>query len=269
MSTRPVVIAANWKMHKTRAEALEFAGEYTEWLDAELADAPGHLQVVVAPAYTSLEALVEANPPCGIFAQNMHQASHGPFTGEVSAQMLLDVGAHGVILGHSERRQYFAETNEALADKVSAALNHGLFAMLCVGETLEQRQAGQLEQIVGDQLRIALGSIDIQRALSRLSIAYEPVWAIGTGETATPEQAQLAHEFIRAVLVDVLGHDTAHRIPILYGGSVKPANASELLSQPDIDGALIGGAALDVESFTGIISAGADRARSGAGRLEV
>jgi triosephosphate isomerase len=256
-------------MHKTRPEALEFAGELTDWLDSELPDAPGHLQVVVAPAYTSLESLVEANAPCGVFAQNMHQADNGAFTGEISAQMLVDIGVHGVVLGHSERRQYFAETNEALAEKVSVALNHGLYTMLCVGETLEQRQSGQLEQVVGEQLRVALNGVDVQRALSRLSVAYEPVWAIGTGETASPEQAQDAHAFIRTILTELLGDEAANRIPILYGGSVKPTNAPELLTQPDIDGALIGGAALEVESFTGIIAAGADRARSGVGRVGV
>jgi len=260
MSIRPVVIAANWKMHKTRSEALEFIGELTEWVDSELGDGAAHLQIVVGAPYLSLESLIEANPPCGIYAQNMHQASHGAFTGEISASMLLDVGVHGAILGHSERRQYFAETDEALAEKVSVALHSGLGTMLCVGETLDERRADRVHEVLGRQLRMALASADSARATSRLSIAYEPVWAIGTGETATPDEAQDAHAFIRSVLTELFGSEIADRIPVLYGGSVKPDNAPDLLSRPDIDGALVGGAALEVDSFVGIVAAGRDRA---------
>jgi triosephosphate isomerase len=252
---RNTVIAANWKMHKLRGEAMEYASELSAWIDEHLGDEVPSLHVVVAPSYTCLEQLVEQQPPFGVFAQNMHQADQGAYTGEISPAMLRDIGAHGVILGHSERRQYFAETDESLAEKVQAALAFALRPMLCVGETLEQRKAGQAEQVVAHQLRVALAGVDAQAALPGiLTVAYEPVWAIGTGETATPEIAQQMHAFIRTVLVEVLGDEqAAQSVSLLYGGSVKPDNAAELLGQPDIDGALIGGAGLEVDSFTAVL----------------
>lgn len=256
MTTRPMVIAANWKMHKLRAEAIEYVADLSTWMDDELGDGVRGLQVVVAPTCTSLEQSVEQSPPFAIFAQNMHQADQGAFTGEVGPAMLRDVGVQGVILGHSERRQYFNETDEALAEKVQAALAFQLRPMLCVGESLDERRAGTAEAFVEHQLRSALSGVDAEAAASSLYVAYEPIWAIGTGETATPDLAQQMHALIRSVLADLFGAAIAQQVPVLYGGSVKPANALELLSQADIDGALVGGAALEVDSFSGIIEAG-------------
>jgi len=264
MTQRPVVIAANWKMNKLRAEAMEYVSDLATWIDDHL-ESPG-VQVIVAPTYTSLEQTVEQQPPFGVFAQNMHQADTGAFTGEISPAMLRDIGVSGVILGHSERRQYFNETDEALADKVQAALAFQLRPMLCVGETLAQRKAGDAKGIVEKSLRTALDGLDAEDVASMLYVAYEPVWAIGTGETATPEQAQQMHAHIRSVLGDLFGLAIAAQIPVLYGGSVKADNALELLSASDIDGALVGGAALEVESFSGIIQA-ARRGRIGTGWL--
>ncbi len=259
MTTRPVVIAANWKMNKLRDDALEYVDELTSWADEHLAaSVDDRLEVILAPAFTALDMLIERNAPVGIFAQNMHQSDSGAFTGEISAPMLRDLGVDGVVLGHSERRQYFAETDEALADKVQAAHAFGLRPMLCVGETIEQRRAGDVEAVVGSQLRTALAGIDTAKPLY---LAYEPVWAIGTGETATPAQAQDVHAFIRAQLAELFGVEFSVRVPILYGGSVKASNADELLSQADIDGALVGGASLEVSDFAGILEAGIRRTR--------
>ena len=255
---RPIVLAANWKMHKLRAEAMEWASEFGAWVEDNLTDRGdvSHLQAVVGAPYTVIELLAESNPPFGVFAQNMHQADSGAFTGEISPAMLRDIGAQGVILGHSERRQYFNETDEALAEKVQSALEFGLRPMLCVGETLQQRNAGEAKAVVTRQLRIALAELEEDAVRENmLYLAYEPVWAIGTGETATPAQAQEMHVAIRAELANLLDAELANRVPILYGGSVKPGNAPELLIEADIDGALIGGAALEVESFTGIFAA--------------
>lgn len=259
VQARPLVIAANWKMHKLRGEAMEYVAELDAWIEEHLGEGVPGLQVIVAPPFTNIELVAEQNPSFRVYAQNMHQSDAGAFTGEVSPAMLRDVGAHGVVLGHSERRTYFGETDEALEEKVNAAFEFGLRPMLCVGETIEERRGGRAEQVVERQLRIALSGVDSDAPVDRMTIAYEPVWAIGTGETATPELAQQMHGFIRSVLRDVLGTGPADRMPLLYGGSVKPSNAAELLAQPDIDGALVGGAALDVESFAGIIHAAADQ----------
>lgn len=258
---RPTVITANWKMHKLRAEAMEYASELGAWLDDHAAaESQASLQVIVAPPYTSLELLVESNPPFAVFAQNMHQADSGAFTGEVSPAMLRDIGAHGVILGHSERRLYFGETDEALAEKVAAAVEFGLHPMLCVGESLEQRRGGEAEAVVSRQLEIALRDLEIDVSSgTSLYVAYEPVWAIGTGETASAETAQQMHLLIRNSLAEMFDPAVAACLPVLYGGSVKPANAGELLGMTDIDGALVGGAALEVPSFTGIIEAAVAR----------
>lgn len=257
MHARPVVIAANWKMNKLRDDVLEYIDELTSWVDDHQSEpADDRLEIIIAPAFTALDMLVERNAPVGIFAQNMHHADSGAFTGEVSPAMLRDASVDGVILGHSERRQYFHETDELLADKVQAAHAFGLRPMLCVGETIEQRRAGEVESVVGSQLRVALAGLDVDKPLY---VAYEPVWAIGTGETATPQQAQDVHAFIRSVLADLFGAECAGRVPILYGGSVKASNADELLSQPDIDGALVGGASLQVSDFAGILEAGIRR----------
>jgi triosephosphate isomerase len=251
---RLVVIAGNWKLNKLRGEALEFSGDLDMWIDEHVPEGNERLRIAVAPTFTSLETVVDTGPNHGVLAQNMHQADSGAFTGEVSPAMLRDVGVDGVLLGHSERRQYFNETDEALAEKVPAALDFGLQAMLCVGETLEERKAGQAEAVVERQLRTALADVDVDH-VDKLSVAYEPVWAIGTGETATPEQAQEIHAHVRSILTDLF-KEAGAKVPVLYGGSVKPGNAAELLGQPDIDGALIGGAALDIDDFTAICAAG-------------
>jgi triosephosphate isomerase len=228
-----MLIAGNWKMFKGPAETRAFADAF---------ELPDGVDVVLCPAYPSLAAAVESG--LATYAQNVHWAPDGAFTGEVSASMLVELGVQGAIVGHSERRQFFCETDETVARRASAALEAGLGLIACVGESEEEREAGQTELV----LRLQVESIrDAVGAHERLVIAYEPVWAIGTGRTATPEQAQNVHAFIKE-LVDV---------PVLYGGSVKPENADELLSQPDVDGALVGGASLEVESFTAICQSAA------------
>ena len=226
-----MLIAANWKMYKGPGETRAFLAEFAP---------PEVVDVVICPPFGSLGAAVASGRT--IFAQNVHWASEGAFTGEVSTRILLELGVQGAIVGHSERRQYFGETVETVARRVAAALEHGLRVIACVGESLEERESGQMELV----LRVQVEAIaDAAGAHAGLVLAYEPVWAIGTGRTASPEQAQEAHAFIKSLL----------DVPVLYGGSVKPDNAAELLSQPDVDGALVGGASLDVESFTAICQA--------------
>jgi triosephosphate isomerase (TIM) len=223
-----MLIAGNWKMFKGPSETRSFADAF---------DLPEGVDVVICPAYLSLAAAVEGG--LTTYAQNVHWAPEGAFTGEISAPMLLELGVRGALVGHSERRQLFGETDEGVARRAKAALEAGLGVIACVGESDEEREAGQTEIII----RLQVESIrDAVGAHERLVIAYEPVWAIGTGKTATPDQAQEAHALIKG-LVDV---------PVLYGGSVKPENADELLSQTDVDGALVGGASLEIESFTAI-----------------
>ncbi|MDQ3983055.1 MAG: triose-phosphate isomerase, partial [Actinomycetota bacterium] len=228
--------AGNWKMFKWPSETAAFCSG----LWSRLGGMPG-VDVVVCPPFTSLAAAVDAleETSIAVFAQNVHWASEGAFTGEISASMLLDIGVEGSLIGHSERRQYFAETDETVARRTVAALEAGLRVIACVGESEEEREAGQTELVLRLQVETLADTIG---ADAGLAIAYEPVWAIGTGRTATPAQAQDAHAFIRRLL----------DVPILYGGSVKPENAAELLGQPDIDGALVGGASVDVESFAAI-----------------
>jgi triosephosphate isomerase len=211
-------------------------------------------QVAVAPPFTALGAVKQALQGSSIqlFAQNCHFEKQGAFTGEVSAAMLRDVGCDGVILGHSERRQLFGETDESVARKLKAALDEGLSPIVCVGETLQEREAGRTWDVVSRQVRGALSGLDVQ-ALGRITIAYEPVWAIGTGRNATAAQAQEVHAQIRGLLRE-LGGAVADSIRIQYGGSVKPDNAAELLSQPDVDGALVGGASLKADDFAKIAS---------------
>jgi triosephosphate isomerase (TIM) len=246
---RPVV-AANWKMNKTNAEAEEF-------LDAFLPDAGGRLdvEVVICPAFTTLPTVTErtADTTVIVAAQNMHEQASGAFTGEVSAPMLQELGVDGVVLGHSERRQLFCETDTALQLKVPAALEAGFLPILCVGETEEERDAGETERKLRHQVQTDLAGVD-DANLPEVVIAYEPIWAIGTGNTATPEQAQDTIAFVRALLAD-RSTAAAERIRILYGGSVNPGNAAELLGQPDIDGALVGGASLDPGEFAAIVAA--------------
>jgi triosephosphate isomerase len=245
---RVPIIAANWKMHKQVGEALRFSEE----LALRIQDLEG-VEVVLAPPFTALERLKEAIAPTQIqlAAQNVHPEPEGAFTGEISVSMLADVGCRYVIVGHSERRHVFGETDAFIARKVEAVLNGGLRPILCVGEKLEEREAGRTFDILEEQLSTALGAVSEEQA-SDLVIAYEPVWAIGTGKTATPELAQEAHGFVRERLRRSFG-GTADRIRIQYGGSVKPSNSYGLMAQPDIDGALVGGASLDPESFFAII----------------
>jgi triosephosphate isomerase len=247
--SRTPVIAANWKMNKTADEARAFIATIRERGDLD------GLEVVVCPSYLALAASLEAadGSPIQVYAQNMHEADSGAFTGEVSAPMLVDLGVPGVVLGHSERRQYFGESDRALRQKVPAALAAGLVPLLCVGETEEERERGDTERKLRHQVQEALGDVPKER-LADIIIAYEPVWAIGTGLTATAQQAQDAVAFVRA-LVEDMDKAAGEAIRVQYGGSLKPENAAELLGLPDVDGALIGGASLDPDSFLAILAA--------------
>jgi triosephosphate isomerase (TIM) len=248
MPDRTPYIAANWKMHKTVAEAAAFVDALLPRIAATQHD------VVICPPFTALTAVVERRygTAVRVAAQNMHEEAAGAFTGEVSAAMLVELDVEAVVLGHSERRQYFNETDEALARKVPAALAAGLEPILCVGESEEARDAGQTEGVLERQLQADLAAVDPAK-LDGIVIAYEPIWAIGTGRTATREQAQEACAFIRDVLRE--RGAAADSTRILYGGSVKPANAAELMTQADIDGALVGGASLDPDEFAQIVEA--------------
>jgi triosephosphate isomerase len=248
---RTPLIAGNWKMHKGRGEAIAFCESLLRSLD-ELDE----VDLAIAPPFTGVDAVAVAlaGSGVGVWGQTMHEAAQGAFTGEVSAAMLVDAGAGGVLLGHSERRQLFGESDAALARKVASALAAGLDPVLCVGESEAEREAGETEARLEAQLEAALAGLDPSSAL-QLTVAYEPVWAIGTGRTATPELAQAAHAHIRAVLARRYGDAAAQAVRILYGGSVKPDNARALCDQPDVDGALVGGASLEAESFAAIARA--------------
>jgi triosephosphate isomerase len=250
--TRTPFIAGNWKMYKTIAEA----EQYIQALLPKVAAVDG-VEIAVCPPYLALQALVDSarGSQVGIYAQNMHEGDQGAFTGEVSAPMLAEIDVHGVILGHSERRQYFNETDRALQLKVPKALEAGLVPILCVGETEEERERGDTERKLRHQVQEGLEKVPVER-LADVVVAYEPVWAIGTGLTATPEQAQEAIAFVRALVANV-DKDAADAVRILYGGSVKTDNAAELLALPDIDGALVGGASLDPGDFAAIVEAAA------------
>ena len=230
-----MLIAGNWKMFKGPAEAAAFCRELREL------DLPSDVDVVVCPPYVSLADAVQAlaDTEIGVFAQSCHWAESGAFTGEISAAMLLELGVYGTIVGHSERRQLFGETDETVAKRTEAALAAGLDVIACVGETEAEREAGETEAVL-------LRQVGVLEHDENLVIAYEPVWAIGTGKTATPQMAQDAHALIRSLL----------DVPVLYGGSVKPENAGELLAQPAVDGALVGGASLELEAFAAVCRAG-------------
>ena len=245
---RTPIVAANWKMHKTPAQALAFAKEFAE-LVTEVED----VEIVIAPPYPALAELggALAGTRVALAAQNVHPEPAGAFTGEVSVGMLWELGCRYVIVGHSERRALFGETDAFISAKLRAAQDGGLRPILCVGETLEEREAGRTFDVVSAQLAGSLARVDDARA-EELVIAYEPVWAIGTGRTATPELAQEVHAHIRRQLGERFA-GVAEAIRIQYGGSVKPDNAEALLSQPDIDGGLVGGASLDPASFCAII----------------
>jgi triosephosphate isomerase len=244
------LIAGNWKLHKTIAEAEELIAALLPRISSV-----ERTEVVICPTFTVLQAMVDSTrgSRVAVYAQNMHQAPEGPFTGEVSAPMLTEIGVHGVLLGHSERRQLFGETDKALALKVPAALEAGLLPILCVGETEDEREAGDTERKLRHQVQEDLARVDTER-LGEIVIAYEPIWAIGTGRVATSEQAEEAIAFVRALVGD-RSQEQAQRTRILYGGSVKPDNAAELMALPDIDGALVGGASLEAESFAAIVAA--------------
>ncbi len=244
-------VCGNWKMHKTSAEAVALVKE----LAAGLRDASGGgtVQVAVAPPFTALHAVAQALPGTGLelSAQDVHWEAQGAFTGAVSAPMLAEIGCRHGIVGHSERRQLFGETDEAVRKKVGALLSANLLPIVCVGETLAEREAGRTLAVVDRQVRAALAQIP-SAALAAVTVAYEPVWAIGTGKTATSAQAQEVHAAIRAILRE-LGGAVGEQMRIQYGGSVKPDNAAELMSQPDVDGALVGGASLKAKDFLAIV----------------
>ncbi len=249
MSRKPL-IAGNWKMHKTVAESEKFIqGLLPRITTADSVD------VAICPPFTSLEAMVDSTrgSRVEVYAQNMHEEASGAFTGEISADMLTTLDVHGVILGHSERRAYFNETDEALAAKVVAALEAELKPLLCVGETDDEREAGTTEDRLRTQITEGLSRIS-DEDLEKVAIAYEPVWAIGTGKVATPDQAQEACAFIRSLLAE-RSDAAAEKVRILYGGSAKPDNAAELLALPDVDGLLIGGASLEPDSFGDMVAA--------------
>lgn len=247
---RKHIVAGNWKMNNNLPN--------TEALISELKQQSktSNAEVMIAPTFVNLHAAIEASKGTGIevIAQNMHFAENGAYTGEISATMLKSIGVNTVILGHSERRAYFNETDVSLASKIDAALANGMRSMFCFGEELADRKSGNHKAIVESQIKNALFHLEAD-AFAHIVLAYEPVWAIGTGETATPEQAQEMHAFIRLLLADQYGDSVANTISILYGGSVKPNNAKEIFSKPDVDGGLIGGASLKAEDFFAIVNA--------------
>jgi triosephosphate isomerase len=247
---RTPLIAGNWKMYKTVEEAEQFIGALLPRVSSV-----ERTEVAICPPFTALQAMVDSTrgSRVAVYAQNMHHADEGAFTGEVSPRMLVEVGVQGVVLGHSERRGLFGETDKALALKVPAALAAGLMPVLCVGETEEERERGDTQRKLRHQVQEDLARIDTEQ-LGNVVIAYEPIWAIGTGQVATAEQAQEAIAFVRALVGD-RSREQAQRTRILYGGSVKPENAAELLALPDVDGALVGGGSLDAESFAAIVAA--------------
>ncbi len=249
--SRKVIIAGNWKMNKTAAEGRALV----EALKPLVADVcPSKADIVVCPPFTTIAAVVEAvrGSNIKVGAQNVHWAESGAFTGEISAAMLKELGIDYVIIGHSERRQYFGETDATVNSRVKAALAAGLLPIICVGELLEEREGGRTEQVLSAQLEGGLAGLTGED-MRKIVIAYEPVWAIGTGKTATPEMAELTHNFIRCTLNDMFGKEIGEGVRIQYGGSMKAENAGALVAQPNIDGGLIGGAALKAESFAALI----------------
>ena len=246
---RTPIIAGNWKLNKKVSDAVDLTSEL-----AKLVKNITDVEIVVAPVFTALYNVYNVINSSNIqlAAQDLYWEDSGAFTGEVSAPMLKDVGCDYVIIGHSERRQYFGETNETVNQKVKAALSHDLKPIICVGELLEEREDGKTESVIEDHVKG--GIVDLTESeMESCVIAYEPVWAIGTGKTATPDQAQEVHSFIRDILTNCYSENLASQIRIQYGGSVKPENAAELMSQKDVDGALVGGASLDAQSFAEIV----------------
>lgn len=249
MTTRTPLIAGNWKMYKTVSESVQTAGRISELTR----DVDG-VEIMIAPTFTALCPVSEAlkGNPISVGAQNMHWDREGAFTGEISAAMLVSAGCRYVIIGHSERREYFGESDQTVNKKIVAALQAGLTPILCIGESEKQREAGQTFSVLDKQLNMGLEGL-FADALKHLVVAYEPIWAIGTGKTATSGQAQEVHLFLRSTLTKIQGELLAQHIRILYGGSVKPQNIVELMAMPDIDGALVGGASLDAGTFSQIV----------------
>jgi triosephosphate isomerase len=247
---RTKIVAGNWKMNKNAEETEDLLNDLIDKLPTDK-----EVRIIVAPTFVNLSSAVEhlQFTNIDVAAQNMHQAESGAYTGEISADMLKSIGVNTVILGHSERRAYFHETDAMLAFKVDTALKHEMNVIFCFGEELKDRQSGNHFNVVENQLRDGLFHIE-KSAWENIVLAYEPVWAIGTGETASPEQAQEMHEFIRETVRKSFGSDVAEGVSILYGGSVKPENAKEIFSKPDVDGGLIGGAALKAVDFAGIVA---------------
>ncbi|MCD4812627.1 triose-phosphate isomerase [bacterium] len=246
---RKPIIAGNWKLNKTRAEAKLLVQDIVNGTK-DVTD----VEMVVCPVYTSLETVqsVITDSVVKLGAQNVYWEESGAFTGEVSSSMLKDAGCIYVVVGHSERRQYFGETNETVNQKVKAVLAAGLTPIVCVGETLPEREAGKVTDVVGDHVRNGLAGLSAEE-IGEIVIAYEPVWAIGTGKTASPEQAQEVHKLIRDILTELAGESVAQSVRIQYGGSVKPDNVKELMAKEDIDGALVGGASLKADSFIALV----------------
>ncbi|HEU0141419.1 MAG TPA: triose-phosphate isomerase [Bryobacteraceae bacterium] len=247
---RTPLMAGNWKMYKNAGETTQFFEKFKP-----LVEKSEHCEIAICPPFVNIAAAVEAarGTRIGIGGQNVFWAKEGAYTGEVSAPMLKSLGCEWVIIGHSERRQYFAETNETVLKRTLAALEAGLKPIVCVGETLEEREGGATESVLAEQFAGGIGPLDPAQ-FARIVIAYEPVWAIGTGRTATPEIASEAHRFIRSQVGTKFGADAAGAVRILYGGSVKPDNVKKLMAQADIDGALVGGASLEPNSFASIVN---------------
>ena len=248
---RQKIVAGNWKMHKNAEETEDLLNELIDKLPSDK-----EARIIVAPTFVNLSSAVAhlEFTNIDVAAQNVHQAESGAFTGEISADMLKSIGVNTVIIGHSERRAYFHESDALLASKTDTALKHELAVIFCFGEELKDRQSGNHFNIVENQLKDGLFHIE-KKSWEQIILAYEPVWAIGTGETASPEQAQEMHEFIRETVRKTFGSDVAEDVSILYGGSVKPDNAREIFSKPDVDGGLIGGAALKAADFAAIVDA--------------
>lgn len=250
--SRKVIVAGNWKMNKTACEGKALVAGLLQ----SLTDIPESVvDVVVCPPFTTLNAVVEAakGSRIKVGAQNVHWAANGAFTGEISAEMLKTSGVEYVIIGHSERRQYFGETDSTVNQRLQAALGAGLKPIVCVGELLEDRENNRTEAVLSTQITGGFAGISAEQ-MAGIVIAYEPVWAIGTGKTATPDMAEAAHKFIRSEITRLFGNETAQKVRIQYGGSMKPENARELVAQENIDGGLIGGAALDAAKFSKLIS---------------
>ena len=253
MSTRKSIIAANWKMNVTPSEAAAYLDSFLTTFPE-----PTAVDIVLGASFVTLpkaSELISPSPAVELAAQNMHPEESGAYTGEINAAMLNEMNCDYVILGHSERRSLFGETDDFINRKVHAVLAAGMKPILCIGESLEEREGGQLEAVLSGQLKGSLADVTAGQ-MADIVIAYEPVWAIGTGVTASPDQAQKAHAFVRSLLTEMFGGEVAASTRIQYGGSVKPGNAAELISLPDIDGFLVGGAALDPDSFAEIVKAG-------------